>query len=293
MTTRLSSVRRLSKVLLLSMLLTLLPAALSEVPSAAAATLVSGVEYVVARSPENSLSKSVVAHCPPGKRVIGGGGQIIGHSNPALTLLRPARLVDGTRDAYLVTAVETYPGTSAVWTVLAIASCAYPHPDMFMISRTTSPSSSSVQTSAIGCNWVIGTGAGINTTSGRVVLQVARPSHPGDLARAQAHEVPTGYDGNWTLTSYAICMKSKPVGYTVVFERSWGDLSGERKQAWAYCPPGTRVLSGGAATADSAPGHVSLHGIYPSYYSSEAEAVENTATNLPWDFIVATAICAS
>jgi hypothetical protein len=295
---RLSIVRRSSRVLVLGALLTLLSGALSGVPSAAAATLVSGMEYVSESSPEDSLSpKLVVAYCPAGKRVIGGGGEIdfdgVG-TNVAITQLRPVLRIDGTRDAYVLTAAETPPGTTDSWELYVYAICADPLPDMFMITRTTSLSSSSVQTSLVGCPWVIGTGARISTASGRVVLQAARPSGSGDRARASAHEVPSGYSGTWSLTVYAICTQTKPAGYTVVVGESAQRLSESFKGAIAQCPPDTRLLSAGAAIANTPPGHVSLDGIRPDYWNqrTSASALENTPTNLNWDYIVATAICA-
>jgi hypothetical protein len=49
---------------------------------------------------------------------------------------------------------------------------------------------------------------------GNVVLQVARPSRAGDIARAQAHEDVDGYSGDWSLAAYAICA-TPPSGYVI------------------------------------------------------------------------------
>jgi hypothetical protein len=296
--THLSMVRRLRMVFLLSALLMLLAGAPSEVPSAAAATTVSGVERVSASTPDSSLSpKTVVAYCPVGKRVIGGGGRIDfgGDRNVAFTELRPVFRYDGTRDAYVATAAETPPGSSEQWDVDAYAICANPLTDMFMIGRTSSPSSTAVQTSLVGCPAVIGTGARISTSSGRVVLQAARPSGAGDRARASAHEVPSGYAGMWSVTAYAICTQTKPAGYTVVVGESSERMSQTSKSASAQCPSNRQLLSAGAAIANTPPGHVSLEEIDPQITFSQevdAYAVENTPTNLNWGPLVATAVCA-
>lgn len=291
-----SIARRLSMVFLLSALLTLLSGALSGLASAAAVTTVSGVEQVHVSSPDNSLSpKTMVAYCPAGKRIIGGGGHIDfgGDRNPAFTELRPVFRYDGTRDAYVVTAAETPPGTTEEWDLDAVAICANPLPDMFMIGRTTSPSSSSVQNSAVGCPWVIGTGARISTASGRVVLQAALPLDPGSLARARAHEVPAGYSGTWSVTAYAICVPTRPAGYTIVVGHSSERMSESYKSASAQCPSDRKLLSSGAAITPTAPGHVSLATMMPtSSQSMWASAVENTPTNLNWESILATAVCA-
>jgi hypothetical protein len=197
-------------VFLLSALLTLLSGALSGVPSAGATTAsaVSGYQVVNSTTTfSNSLSpKTTRAICPLGKRVIGGGGAVyqpaVGYiQRTAFTELRPVFRYDGTRDAYVVTAAETPPGTTENWLVEAYAVCADLLPGMFMVAYTTSPSSSSVQTASAGCPWVIGTGGRISTSSGRVVLQTARTSPTGDFARVRAHEVADGYTGTWSVTA--------------------------------------------------------------------------------------------
>ncbi len=101
------------------------------------------------------------------------------------------------------------------------------------------------------------------------------------------------------MTAYAVCVPTKPAGYQVVFAQSNERLSEARKHGFAYCPSGKRLLSSGAAITNIAPGHVSLQGIIPLRnnvspykWGTWARAVENTPTNLNWEFIVATAVCA-
>jgi hypothetical protein len=117
-----------------------------------------------------------------------------------------------------------------------------------------------------------------HTRTGNVVLQVARPSGPGDIARAQAHEVAGGYTGKWSVTAYAVCVPTKPAGYQVVFGESPERLSESSKHAGASCPIFKRLLSSGAAITNIAPGHVSLQGIVPEDTNdyTYASAVENT-----------------
>lgn len=307
---RLSIIRRLSMAVLLSMVLTLLSSAPHAVPSAEAATpaAVSGVQLVVIASGTNSSTpKTVSAVCPLGKRVIGGGGRatepllddVQTGTNPALTELRPLRFYDGvtTRDAYSVTAAETPPGTTNNWYVTAYAVCADPLPGLNIVLKSTTPSSTSMQATTASCGGgvVLGTGASVNTSTGRVVLQVARPSAPGDIARAQAHEVAAGYTGNWSVTAYAVCVPTQPAGYQVMMGESNERLSESSKTAIVYCPAGKQLLSSGGAITNIAPGHVSLQSITPRTNFDRytvAYAVENTPTSLNWDFIVATAVCA-
>ncbi len=284
-----------------------LTGAVSRVPSAQAATtaVVSGLQVVA--SPASAINsdspKTAVAYCPSNKRVIGGGGVIEEISpitrKPVLTRLQPVQLYDRIRDAYVVTGAETPGGTTENWFVRAYAICANPLPGLSIVPASTAPSSSSKQATAASCSggWVIGTGGRISTTSGHVALQVARPSGPGDIARVQAQEVPNGYTGTWAVTAYAVCVPTKPTGYTVVFAQSPQRFSESSKAATAYCPVGTQLLSSGAAITDVAPGHVALQSVLPysstDYRYTRARAVEHTATSADWDFIVATAICAS
>ena len=244
--------------------------------------------------------------CPPGKRVIGGGGwvQEIGPitRKPALTQLRPLEQYNGPRDAYMVTAAETTPGTTGDWWVQAYAMCANPLPGWHIVQATTTQSSQPMQATAAVCpsgERVIGTGARVSTSTGdnayvgEVVLQVARPSGPGDIARAQAHEDANDFPLPWSVTAYAICV-APPPGYQIVFAESPARDSESTKLAFAPCPGGKRLHSSGAAITNVAPGNVSLQGIFPDLDGGETQAlaVENTPTNVDWDFIVATAICA-
>jgi len=267
---------------------------------------VKGVEVV--KSPpsagDSQSPKQMVAFCPSTKRLIGGGGELLTveidgprNDNPTLTELRPVRLYDGIRDAFVVTAAETTPGTDLYWKLRAYAVCADPLPGLHIVPAATTSSSSSVQATSASClgQWVIGTGGRISTTSGGVALQVARPSSLGDIARVQAHEVAAGYAGTWYVTSYAICAPTKPTGYEVVFAGSPERSSQSKKTATATCPAGKQLLSTGAAITNTAPGNVSLQDIAPATVGEYgwATAVENTPTSLNWDLIVATAICAS
>jgi len=204
---RLSIIRRLSMALLLSMVLMLLSAAPRAVPSAEAAptAAVSGVVLVVDETVHDSRTpKTLPVDCPPGKRVIGGGGGAFEFAdvdargtNPALTELRPLSFYDGvtTRDSYIASATETPPGTTNDWWITAYAMCADPLPGLNIVSASTTFSSKAIQATPVSCGGgvVIGTGASVSTKTGNVVLQVARPSGSGDSARAQGHEVAASY----------------------------------------------------------------------------------------------------
>jgi hypothetical protein len=140
---------------------------------------------------------------------------------------------------------------------------------------------------------VLGSGALISDGAREVGLQVARPSGPGDIARAQAHEESNGYANDWSLTAYAVCAPP-PSGYEVIFGPSDEELSEPVKTAFAGCTGTRRVIGAGAAITNVAPGNVSLEEVNP-YLANwvRATAVENVPLATNWDFIVATAVCAT
>ena len=244
------------------------------------------------------------AYCPSTERVIGGGGYIQEVSGtdhkPTLTELRPIYRYDGTRDAFRVTAAETPLGTPETWLVQAYAVCV-PKVQLhnWVIVPATSPlSSNAVQAKAAVCpagRRVLGTGISVSDPFGGVVLQVTRPSAPGDIARAQAREGVNGYAPNWSVTAYAICADPPP-GYVIPpFGQSLGSDSESWKIAGSTCPAGKYAHSAGAALNNLAPANVSLQAVFPAGggRSSQAIAVENTPTTEDWDYIVASVVCAS
>lgn len=287
---------------------------LTSAPSTASA--VSGVHVVVGTSGESfDRQETINVPCPRGERVIGGGGMVWedfqgmfpeDRQRVALSELRPYHPSRG-RDLYIVTGVWTTPIGVAPWRLFGYAMCARPIDGLRIRERSPATmSSDSKQAIAVRCptgRRVLGTGARISVPPGgflgRMVIQVARPSRPGDIARAQAHEVPGGYGGQWGVTAYAVCAP-KPAGYKVVFEQSplrdseYRKLAGNRPNDG--CPAREQVLSPGAAVGSDVPGNIALAGIAPfevDHHRTFGMAVENTPTGVDWDFIVATAVCAS
>ena len=139
----------------------------------------------------------------------------------------------------------------------------------------------------------IGSGAEIDDKSGHVALQVARPSHPGDIARAEAQEAHAPHPGAWHVTAYALCAPT-PAGYEVVFGESPLRASEGLKRAVARCPASKQLLSAGAAISNLAPGQVALRTMRPDtlFRQTVAEATETSALAASWDFIVASSVCA-
>jgi hypothetical protein len=285
--------------------------------AAAPAAAVPGLQQRASEVPSPAImdsnpAKTAVAFCNAGEQVIGGGGwaQEVGplatSRRLALTALVPTDQFDGVRDAYIATAAETTPGTTNDWYVQAYAMCA-PLPGAHIVNSPSSPSTAAaVKRTTVGCpsgERVLGSGGSINIAvadQGQVVLQVARPSGPGDIVRMQAHADASGFSGAWSVRAHAICAPPPP-GYDVVFWESPQQASEPVKRAGFRptdrCPGTTRLHSGGAAITDIAPGHVALQGVFPHLggRQTRAVAVENTPLpqDRPWDFIVSTGVCAN
>ncbi len=76
---------------------------------------------------DSSTSKTVAANCPVGKRVLGGGGTVIGgRGQVILERLEPMQIA--TNDRFVVGAREDGTGFSGNWRLTAYALCADPIP---------------------------------------------------------------------------------------------------------------------------------------------------------------------
>jgi hypothetical protein len=283
----------------------------TQAPAAAASPLSELRRYSVSSLLNSEPTRNVTALCPAGKVIVGGGGRVVelGFPSPqpshqlTLTQLEPSRSIltqSGNRHGYIVSAAETIPGTDNLWYIDAWALCAKPVAGLAIYEQQSGSSSDSVQATAVGCptgQVVLGSGARITypvSPGGRgVALQVVRPSGTGDIARAQAHENPNGYSGSWMVTASAICAP-KPSGYQVVFGASLDPSTSAVKTATSTCPGSLRMISAGAATSTIAPGNVSLTEVNPQTDRTvQSKATENFPTSQDWDFVVASAVCAT
>ena len=289
---RLFTIRHLSMVVRLGILLTLPTGPLRGVQSVTAATTsaVTGVEVVRSRIPPGTSAdgKVIFAYCPEGKRVIGGGGRVYdGNSGKVmLTRLQPIHPAEGP-DRFEVHAVEPDTGFSGLWTLQAFAICANATqlPGLEIVSSTTRPATSSTfKATALPCpgtKQVIGTGAGIENGGRQVGLQLSRASGPRDIARATAREDANGYSGSWALTSYAVC--ANPVRDATT--EAYVDVTAPPTTN-VFCPLGTRVHGAGGGGPLTDPGPIFLQAIEPSY-----TFVSVQMSGLPTNGMVAQAIC--
>ena len=276
------------------------------------------VTRVITKGP--AAIKTATAKCPPGKKVLGGGGYIRpGGMEPddrfpvTFTRLMPYQPGWNPDDpqgyGYVVYAAALTDGPTHDWGLDAFAYCAAAGslPGIHIVVYSSTWSSEPVQTATAPCpdgEKVLGTGAGVVTdgTSQRGLgLQVARVDALGLLARAQAHEQPDGYPYPWTVQAIAVCTPNSPAGYVLGTSESPERDSEDFKAAYGKCPdvagddwPRLPISVGGAIT-NVAPGHATLRGIGPFLLDTGqvyAYATENTPTSVDWDFIVVRYICA-
>ena len=175
--------------------------------SAVCALPLPGLQLVSAFSVSNSATKSVVATCPAGKRVVGAGAELNTIAVGGVTLddLRPSSDLT----SVTVLAREMDGGIPSNWTVRARAMCAFPPAGLQRVTaHSTSASFVANSTSAVcpGGKKVLGGGAEITGGFGRVVLKQMQPNGSTlSSIVASAAETQGGQPANWDVAAYAIC----------------------------------------------------------------------------------------
>jgi hypothetical protein len=265
-------------------------AALASASAGTASAAVVGIERPSENSPSSSADKGVTVSCPPGKRLTGGGGEIVGGGdgvaindvipNPELT-------------SVTVNGVEEQAGFAGNWFVAGRAICAIPPPGLERIVAT-SPSNSANKTVTATCpagKRLLGAGGEVSGGGGEVVLEDIRVPNLTSVT-AQGVEDEDGAAVDWLLRAYAIC--ANPVGG---LERvaATSPTDSLEKDVEAACPAGKRLLGGGAEIIGGG-GQVTLEedlpiGISPT--SAQAKGHEDAnGTDGTWS-VRAIAICAA
>ena len=169
------------------------------------ATPLPGLEWVTASSAlDNSGPKSATVSCPAGKRAVGAGVSASLNAELALQYVPNAALTSVT-----ATGFEDETGTTADWSVHAQALCASPPPGLQLVSATGEfHSDGEVKAVSASCpagKNLLGTGAGIPGGGGQVVLDDVLPNASLTRVLATGVEDQNGYEGDWSVTAYAIC----------------------------------------------------------------------------------------
>jgi hypothetical protein len=223
----------------------------------------------------NEPFKGVVAECPDGMHVIGGGGSVDdgGRRSVKLISLTPYTSPvpdDDIPDHFAAAAEAPHLTRSFEWRISAYALCA-PASSLRSyeivgdhVSNSTSQPFVTAWVRCPGGTVAYGSGAFVSTggvggglAAGEVGLQMTRTSGPMDIARSAAHET-LGYGGTWSLSSYAIC--AEPQGDIHVE----GALS-QGSAVGGSCPSGYQVHGpgGGGGLIDG--GTAWLQKIVPRY----------------------------
>lgn len=236
----------------------LLAAAGLNVVTAAPATAIPGLVNATASSPVDSLSKSIVALCPAGLRVVGGGARLtVVTGEVAITYLAPTAAGDG----FEARANEDTTGYAGNWGLIVTAVCATPPPGYAIVTATSAPASPTTAQALAFCptgTEVVGSGGAV-FPGGNILLSNMVPTGTHRVA-VMGSEARGGYAGNWTVQAWAIC--------TSILGHTWISTSGvanstSPKTTTSTCPAGQSVHSVGFQLGGSTP-DLFLNAAYPT-----------------------------
>jgi len=236
-----------------------------QVATAGPAAAIPGLQNVSAASPvDSSVSKSVVATCPAGKQVVGGGGQLTVITGEAsITRLAPTATADG----YEARAYEDADGFAGNWGLIVTAVCANPPPGYEIqtaVSPVGSPATANVTATCSSGHQVLGTGGAVSRGHGSVVLTgfLPAPITGPNTVLALGAEVQGGTTNSWTVTAWAICANVVP-GYKVEATTSVIDSTTPKAHS-TPCPAGSFVHGVGFLFTAIGIGEFFLNAIFPN-----------------------------
>jgi hypothetical protein len=169
-----------------------------------------GLQIVEAVGPSSSKNKHMTAKCPPGKRLVGAGGNVTDQSRVVMPALEP----DPELTKVLVRGAEGQGGTDFDWLIRAYAVCANPLPGLQLVHEPGPLSSGPSSFARARCpagKAVVGTGGEIKAgpsglpVAGQVVLDDLTPNAQLTQVTVTAFEDQDGTDGDWRVHAYAIC----------------------------------------------------------------------------------------
>ena len=172
-------------------------------------TAIAGQEVVGVESlADSTAEKSVTAACPAGKRVIGGGGAI-GTSDFAVQRILTGVTPNSTLTTVTATGHEDEAGYSQDWTVVAYAVCAAAPAGLQRVTATSPLGSDEFSQASVNCpagKHILGIGGTINGGEGQVLIDDLRTDAALSKATITGFEDTTGFDPDWNVTAYAICV---------------------------------------------------------------------------------------
>lgn len=258
----------------------------------APAGAVEGLVRVTGSSGLDSVdSKQALADCPPGDRVLGGGGYISGGTG-VVHFTRLQAL--GSTDQFIAVAEErgNYVGD---WRVYAYAICG-PAPAglEYSVVGRSSIDSETVKSAYLDCpddKVAISYGARVVNGGGEVFLTAFGPAAGGNDARAIASEDENLFAGDWSVWTHAVCADEMP-GQELV----WADALPSDSipdTITLACPAGKQVHGLGGYIGGGF-GEVFHRAAYPSSTLGSVAAIvvedANGTGNDYWDRVYA--VCA-
>jgi hypothetical protein len=268
---------------------------------ASAATLPAAEVVSVVTPFDSTANKSIAAVCPPGKRVIGGGGRVSGGQHVVLTRLEPVSTSGPTgRDSYVVAASEDQAGFTGTWALQAYAICADPLPSLQIVSNISIPGSEAFQGIDVSCpagKFAVGAGGRINHRAvlggpkGEVALgTIAEGGRWSARITAAGTEDPDGFADTWGVSAYAICVTPASLSDLQVVKVQSASDATNPKIMEASCPFPKRV-TGGTAFSDNAG---VVQAIVPDANRTRIQGIarNDSVVGGPWTLYVA-AFCAS
>ena len=245
-----------------------------QVTTSGAALAVPDIQFVSALSASDSLpTKSATATCPEGKRILGGGGFITGGDRRVqFTRLQP----NGSSDTYVATATEIgdYAGN---WRISAYGICGEAPAGLEYRSFHSFSNSDEVKVGTAHCSngkMALGTGARTEGGDGQVIIEDIYVPAALQSVTVTTVEDSTGYSGNWSMWSYAVC--ANPVAG--LERRSTVSVSDSKDKAVGVSC-GAKKVHGVGGRITGGDGEVMHGGIYPAADLSGAGLVSIEEAN--------------
>ena len=172
-------------------------------------TAIAGQEVVgVLSLADSTAEKSVTAACPAGKRVIGGGGAI-GTSDFAIQRILTGVTPNSALTTVTATGHEDEAGYGQDWTVVAYAVCAAAPAGLQRVTATSPLGSDEFSQASVNCpvgKHMLGIGGTINGGAGQVLIDDLKTNAALSKATITGFEDTAGFDADWNVTAYAICV---------------------------------------------------------------------------------------
>jgi hypothetical protein len=238
-----------------------------------------GMVKVGNTSASNSFDKALIATCPAGTVVTGGGGYLTAPAAAHQGLVALDRLEPlDNGSGFIATMREVDPDPNN-WQLSTDATC-LPAPLGWDVVPVTGPIGTQVVVANCGTKNLIGVGGRINSGGGDVVLDYVVPS--ADLKSVTVRGTPAAGRNpqGWSVTAFAVCAYVPDLVRITPFVPS---SSTAHKSLNATCPPGMALYSSGAAIS---PGNGQLflsvvHAIGLHSFSVAADE-DDDGYNLAW-----------